>query len=127
MAAFATPADLRIRWPTIPQHLSDGTLAVLLADASLWLRSSFPTIPDTPNEHTQGVLTLVCCAMVRRAINVDDADGLSAITDTQGPFSTTRQFHNAEGNFYITSQERAMLEGCLNKRRGIRCVEATGW
>lgn len=125
MATFAQPADVKARWPAAPAN--DDQLEVLLADAALWLVSMFPQIPDAPSQRLAGVLQIVSCAMVKRSLLAADHDHLESLQQSAGVFSQSQSFRNAEGNFYITGQERAMIEGALGTAGGMATVEAEGW
>lgn len=122
---FASPEDVRARWDGAPDD--DRRLAVLLADAAVWLLSTFPQIPDTPTGKLAHVLQMVSCSMVKRALVAADNDHLDSIAQSAGVFSQTRSFRNSEGNFYLTSQERTMIENALGSAGAMMSVESTGW
>lgn len=126
MVAFATTEDVRARWAAAPTD--DTTLSALLEDAALWLSAWFPSIPDPPSGKLAGVLKLVSVAMVKRALMSADTDHLVALTDSAGTFSQSRTFRNPDGNLFLTSQERTMVERALDhalgRGSGMRTVEA---
>lgn len=126
---FATPADLAARWADMHNHISDETAGVLLSDASLWLLTLYPSIGLDPAPNVRGVVTMVVCSMVRRAANAGDLEGLSSIADAAGPFNTTYQAANPNQNFYLTQQEKTLLEAALTGvgSSGFRCIDAEGW
>lgn len=125
MDGFATPEDVRDRWASAPED--DHVIGVLLEDAALWLRAVYPQIPVQPSEHVEGVLRMVSCSLVKRSLMAAESEHLQSETDTAGPFGRTRSYRNPEGNFYLTAQERAMLDGALGGRGGMVTVEARGW
>ena len=131
MPAYASPDDLRARARRlIPDSMEDSDLQVLLEDASVFLRATYPTIPESPDALLPSVLRVVTVAIVKRALlaekNAEFSDGAQSVTDTAGPFTSTLSFRNSEGNFFISAQERTMLENALSKQR-FRCITAEGW
>lgn len=129
MPVFASVDELRARWRNCPEDITDAVLGTLLEDASLWLSTTFPAVPRDPGERLAASLRLVACAMVKRSLISEDADGAEQVTDTQGPFSSSRKFTNAEGNFFLTRQERELIEAALENRDAatFRVVSASGW
>lgn len=128
MAGYATATDLRNRWQRYPAGLSNEAAEVLLEDASTWLATTFPEIPEIVGGRLANVLRIVVCAMVKRTLIADRADNAEQITDAGGPFSTAMTFRNSEGNFFITSQEREMIEKALNPRTSaFKSVSFGGW
>ena len=123
---YAVAADLKDRWQAFPPGLPDKVVDTLLEDAAVWLKAKFPLIPDAPSEQQAGVLKMVSCAMVRRSLIAETHDGASEITDTGGPFSSTLRFANGEGNFYLTGQERDLIENAIGVGE-FRNITAEGW
>lgn len=126
---FATVDEVRTRWRGYPAGLENDTVEALLSDAAVWLRATFPGIPETPPESLSGVLRVVSAAMVKRALLADGAEGLSQQQATAGSFSYSQSYSNPNGALYITGQERAMLEAALDDAgaNGARSMEAGGW
>ncbi|MCI6205780.1 MAG: hypothetical protein SPK00_07725 [Corynebacterium glucuronolyticum] len=126
MVAFATVEDVRARWATFPSD--DGVITTLLEDATVWLRSWFPSIPDSPGENLAGALRMVSVSMVKRALLSQETSHLQSQSYTAGPFAESRSFRNSEGNLYLTGQEQQMLENALaiegGGNSGMMCVEA---
>lgn len=105
MAAFAEVADLVARWrPLVPPENTQA--GVLLEDASAIVRAECPTAEATVDA---GVLKLVVCAMVKRAMLASGLEGVSSGMDVAGPFTQQRSFSNPMGNLYLTKQERRLL------------------
>lgn len=128
MSAFATVADLRARWSAAP--VDDARVEVLLEDAGLWLASWF-LLPAVLSDDLSGVLRMVSCSMVKRALLSQDVGHIESQQVTAGPFSQTQKFSNPDGNLYLTVQERQMVEKALDtaagRRRGMFTVEAESW
>ncbi len=126
---FATVQDVRTRWRGFPAGLEDGTVEALLSDAAVWLRATFPAIPENPPPQLADVLRVVSAAMVKRALLADGSEGLSQQQATAGSFSYSQSYSNPNGALFITGQERAMLESALDDAgaNGARSMEACGW
>lgn len=107
---------------------SGADLEALLADASLWVATLYQ-VPDQPSDRLAGVLRLIVCAMVKRALLSEGTDHLDSVSEAAGPFSQSRSFRNSEGNFFLTAAEKALLESALADGGfgGMRSVEAVGW
>lgn len=100
---FASSADLKSRWPEMP----DGTVAdTLLSDASQLIRDTCPGWESA----SEATLKAIACAMVKRAMisGVDNA-GLSSSQETAGPFSQTWNYANPTGDLYLTRTEKQRL------------------
>lgn len=111
MAAFATSADLKRRWKGYRD--ADEELATqLLADASLWIRAWVPDAAAYAGKtDVADALTMVACAMVKRAMANEDADGIESRSETVGPYSEQVAFRNPDGNLYMTKSEQSLLDG----------------
>lgn len=100
---FASSADLKSRWPEMP----DGTVAdTLLADASQLIRDTCPGWTSA----SEATLKAIACSMVKRAMisGLDNA-GLSSSQETAGPFSQTWNYANPTGDLYLTRTEKQRL------------------
>lgn len=100
---FASSADLKSRWPEMP----DGTVAdTLLADASQLIRDTCPGWASA----SEATLKAIACSMVKRAMisGLDNA-GLSSSQETAGPFSQTWNYANPTGDLYLTRTEKQRL------------------
>lgn len=109
---YATPADLADRWrPLLSAETSKA--ATLLGDASYWLRRWFPARCAELDSGTEDITgaQIVVCSMVKRAMLNNDAAGLTATSQTDGPFNVSRTYSNPEGNLYVTSAERSEFVG----------------
>jgi hypothetical protein len=116
---YATTSDLEARW----RPLTDAEAVIagtLLADASAQIRSEFPTLDAAiagdegagidPNPDLARNATRVVCAMVKRALAVDeDAFGVKTTQETTGPFSRSYNYSNPMGDLYLTKAERKLL------------------
>lgn len=114
MTAFADASDLQARWRPLTDTETERA-AVLLEDASVWLRAWFPDLQDRIDSGALDatIPVMVACSMVKRAML--DADGMSAdqTQRTAGPFmeSFQRTFSNPDGNLYLTAREEQLLRG----------------
>lgn len=114
MTTFATVDDLRQRWSSAPPPgLMDEALQARLEDASIWLRIQYPSIPENPSGLLGSALRIVACAIVRRAENVADLEGFQSYSEGAGPFTETIRTHGDGGNFYLTKQEKELIEQAL--------------
>ncbi|QRY61475.1 hypothetical protein JVX90_13745 [Gordonia sp. PDNC005] len=118
MADFATTTDLVDRWrPMDTTELSRA--AVLLGDASEMLANRYPALAAAG----AGAARMVVCAMVRRAMSVDDDEaGVASTTASETALgfshSTTRQVANPDGALYISSADTQKIEDALGLNRG---------
>lgn len=111
---FAQLTDLQARWPALP--LANESVAVqLLADASLWLRAWFPTAEAAAVDSADltAALTMVTCSIVKRAMLNADREGLTSYGETIDAYAEQVVFRNPDGNLYVTSAERQLLETLL--------------
>lgn len=118
----------------LPNGTTEDEIRLALEEAEGFLRSTFIRIPEEPIGPLLRALQIVTSAITKRALlaerNAQYTDGAESYTDTSGPFTTTQSFRNSEGNLYISSQEREMLENELDKlagQREFRCITAEGW
>ncbi|AKJ72284.1 Gp19/Gp15/Gp42 family protein [Gordonia phage GMA4] len=120
MADFATTTDLVDRWrPMDSTELNRA--AVLLGDASEMLANRYPALVG--NAAGAGAARMVVCAMVRRAMSVDDDEaGVASTTASETALgfshSTTRQAANPDGALYISSADTQKIEDALGLNRG---------
>lgn len=108
---YATTSDLEARWRPLTPAERD-TADTLLGDAEAQLRSELPDL-DARAAADAGVarnVTRVVCAMVRRAMAVDeDAAGVATVQESAGPFSRSFNYSNPMGDLYLTKAERRLL------------------
>lgn len=126
--AFASADDVLTRWPDL--DATEERLELLLEDASTWLATWFPKIPELPGPPIDGVLRMVTCQMVRRAVRSEQFDGLESSSESAGPFSVTKKLSNPDGNLFLTSQEKQTLEAVLgpqSRTQGAVTVRGRGW
>ncbi|MCC3277530.1 hypothetical protein LJ753_16825 [Arthrobacter sp. zg-Y20] len=100
---FANVDDLKARWPDFPTG-AEAHAMVLLEDASQFILDTVPTAANA----TEATRRRVVCAVVRRAMPVQDA-GMESIQQTAGPFSQLVKPVNPNGDFYLTKQEQTAL------------------
>lgn len=109
---FATATDVAARWR--PLSTAETAIAdTLAADASDMIRNRWPDIDlrvagDNP---TALSVTRIVAAMVKRAMLVGDAEGLSQHMEVAGPFQQRQTFANPNGNLYFTSEDIRVLSG----------------
>lgn len=106
--AFATVDDLEARWHPLLDAERERA-AVLLEDAALYL-STFVNVDDG-DERQAGILKMVSCSMVQRAMSTaqSDAFGVSQQTITADIYSQSLSFANPSGDFYLTASEKRLL------------------
>lgn len=111
MAALATTTDVEDVW----RPLSDAEITVataLLRVASRVVRARFPDVDDriaAGNLDAQDVADVVAL-MVKRAMLSPAADGVESQAQTAGPFSVSNRYANAEGNVYMTAEEKLLFD-----------------
>lgn len=127
--AFATLTDFRERWPNI--EAEDMAVRHRLDDATAWLQALYPAIPDTPSERLGGLLRMIVCSMASRALMVSSQGGVASDMTVAGPFTHQVAYRNAEGNLYLTAQEKELLDAAMGeitgRSTGFMSIEAQGW
>lgn len=112
MEPFATVEDLESRWRVLDDS-EKKRADVLLCDASAYLVSLLDNsnvVIDTENEIQMASLTMVCCAMVKRMIGVDEEFfGVTQFSKTAGSFTASGTAANPHGDMYLTSSEKNLL------------------
>ena len=102
---YATVADLSARWGN---DFEDARASVLLADASVEIDVALQSAGIDPEDVSADILSRVSCAMVKRALSIDDI-GVSSTQMTAGPFSQTQSYSNPMGDLYLTKAEKKLL------------------
>ncbi|MDW7546097.1 Gp19/Gp15/Gp42 family protein [Bifidobacterium longum] len=106
--SFATHSDLEDRWhKLLPEEQAQAD--ILLADASEIIRNRVRPYPETHDPawwlaHERG-LELVCCQMVRTAMEAQVSGGQTGVTqstETTGPFSSTYSWLSPDGYLRFT-------------------------
>jgi hypothetical protein len=110
-APFANPSDVQARW----RELDDDEIAraaVLLGDASRYIRRKFTTVDARlgAGELDPDDLTMIVCAMVKRVMLGGDTGDVTEQQETVGPFGMTRRFGNPLGTMYLRDDEAEILE-----------------
>lgn len=105
---FATVDELKARWPDFPPG-AESFAEVHLEDASQFILDYVKSAKDA----SAATLRRVVCAVVRRAMQADAAGqvGVSQLSETAGPFSTSWQTSNPNGDYFLTKQEVKALGG----------------
>lgn len=127
MEAFATVSDLEKRWRALDED-EKGCAEALLADASAFLRSEFARCGkkvEDGDELLAANLRRVTCSIASRCFP-SDADGITQMTVTTGPFSRNRTFANPSRDMYLTKQERMTL-GLPQRRQRIGFIMPAGY
>lgn len=105
---WATPADLAARWrPLAPGEAERAR--VLIGDAQSLIQDECPRWAAA----SAATRRRVVCAVVKRAMAGPLADegltGVTATTETTGPFSQQVTFSNPSGDMYLTRAEKRAL------------------
>lgn len=106
--AFAAVDDVAARWRTLSESEETRCMA-LLADASDLIRTTCPNWQAAG----EGTLRRVCCAVVIRAMQSGDMQGVTQASQTTGPFSQSWSWSDPAGALYLTKQEKRSLGGTL--------------
>lgn len=111
VASFATPSDLQDRWRELDEAEA-ARAAILLADASRYIRRRFPTTDAriAAGELDADDLKMIVCAMVKRIMLGGDSGDVTEQQETVGPFGVTRRFGNPLGTMYLRDDEAEILE-----------------
>lgn len=124
-ADYATLADLKKHWSGLPADKEDDAVQKL-HEASLDVRVQYP---DVDRRLASGVLEpdvprLVVCRMVKRALDVGDAedmmhtpDGVESTQVSVGQFSRSFKFSNPDGNLFLSGEDRKLLGSRRNKSK----------
>ena len=114
MDPFATVADLESGWSGYDDAMEEqaetmlGRVSVRLAA----MLAAHGIAVDASDETQALVLKDVTCEAVRRSLsaqNVADGMPVSQFTETATPYSNSYIFSNANGDVYLTRQERELL------------------
>lgn len=106
---FAIVNDLEARWRELDEQ-EQARAAVLLVDASNYIRVLANDDFSEASEETLEVLKAVTCDIVKRAMLSDINDGaISSIQQTAGSYSESLNYANPTGDIYLTSLEKKLL------------------
>ena len=108
---LATPSDVEAVWRSLSAEetsLADALLRV----ASRVVRARYS---DVDARITAGTLDAqdvadIVALMVKRSMVSPVGDGVEQQSQTAGPFSISNKYANAEGNIYLTAEERLLFE-----------------
>lgn len=111
MAALATTTDVENVWR--PLSAAETTVATaLLRVASRVVRARYADVDDriaAGSLDKQDVADVVAL-MVKRAMLSPAADGVEQQSQTAGPFGISNKYANAEGNVYLTAEEKLLFD-----------------
>lgn len=102
--AFATVADVEVRWKTL-NAAEKARCEVLLADANAKMIQAGADATSTDESYSQ-VCKAVCCQMVIRAMQSADFLGLTSESISAGEYSQSYSYANPTGDLYLTAQEK---------------------
>jgi hypothetical protein len=114
VAPWALSADLEARWRPLTEE-ERRRATVLLLDAQSLVMDECPRWESS----TVATRVRVVCAVVKRAMSgpVEGLVGVSATTETTGPFSQQVTFANPAGDLYLTKAERRAVGGARVRAR----------
>lgn len=116
-ASFASYVDVEARWRTLTSAEQD--IADQLAqDASDMIRDRWPTVDARIAAGTlsaDSVIRIVA-NMVKRAMISPAADGVTEISETQGPFSHGEKYANPLGSLFFTAADILFFDGPAARR-----------
>lgn len=128
-ADYATLADLKAHWSTLPVA-DEVEAAQKLHEASVEVHGMYPDLdariidgamdPDVPR--------LVVCRMVKRAMDTPEwqVAGVGQMQNTTGPFGQTLTFTNPDGNVYLSKSDKALLSAGRVKGKAFT-IHLGGW
>lgn len=110
LETYATPDDLANVWHSLTIE-EEKRAQHLLDDASQIMRDEVPAM----NAST-ATKRIVCVNMVKRAMMSPQAEGVTQLSETTGPFANSFTFANPTGSLYLTRDERRRLKGTGRQR-----------
>lgn len=110
---FSTLEDFKLHWAALPAD-KDLEATQKIKEASIKIRGQFPDIDTRLADGRIALETvqLVVHEMVKRALDSpagDELAGVQQATGQTGPFTTTLQYTNPDGNLYLSRDDRRML------------------
>lgn len=124
--SFATKEELATGWRPLTESEFQAA-DTLLADASYWLRSWYPSIDTTGDEYGP---KMIVRAMVRRALLNSSSEGVETSTrsETTGPWSnsTSMKYSNPDGSLFLTKKESELLDRITGRASGAVSMTALG-
>lgn len=120
MEPFALTGDLEARWRTLSAE-EKARAETLLGDGTAFIASRLAKAGvrvDRGNEEQAANLKSVCCAMVRRSMDVPDGmSGVSQFAQAAGPYSSSASYANPHADLYLTGNEQKLI-GLKRMRAG---------
>lgn len=106
--AFAEVSDIESRWRELSTD-EEARATTLIDDASAML--SALVVVDISDKRQAGLLKMVCCNMVIRAMSASeyDAFGASQMSMTAGPYTQQWTYTNPTGDMFVTKMEKRLL------------------
>lgn len=104
--SYATPDDLKARYPSVGADATEDIMRAVLGDATDLIRTALGDA--TPSDAT---LRRVCCEVAARAIAGSSSGMLGATqgSTTVGPTSQSLTFSQGSGELYLTRAEKQSL------------------
>lgn len=124
MADFATFEDVAARWRPL-STTEEARAEVLIGDASRMIRRRFPNTDAriAAGDLDEGDVLSIVAHMVKRVLMVGDREGVTQTSDGAGPFSSSAQYANPQGNLYLSKDDIAVLTP--SRRAGAFSVDLT--
>ena len=106
MDAFATVEDYTARYGAVDD---EGTLSVLLTDASAFI-AGFPGFRlREDDEAFMANLVRITCSVVHRSLSAGDFVGMTQYSETANDYTAMVTPYNPAGDFYLTTPEKRVL------------------
>lgn len=114
MEPFATVEDLAAGWSGYEDDMEEqaSTMLVRVSTRLAAMLAAHGIEVDRHDEVQSAILKDVTCEVVRRSLSSQSvADGMpvSQFTETATPYSNSYIFSNANGDVYLTRQEKELL------------------
>lgn len=109
---FAFWGDVEARWRTLTT--AERVVADTLAqDASDMIRDRWSDVDAriAAGSLRASSLTRIVAGMVKRALNVGDAEGLESRSQAAGPFQVSDKFTNPNANLFLQAADVRVLDG----------------
>lgn len=129
-APYSTVTDLRAHWPDLPEE-SEPEATQKITEASIEIRGLYPDLDSriAAGDLDPEVPKLVVNRMVKRAMNTATSsglDGISAVTNSTGPFSQAMTFSNPDGSIYPSAADKRLLRPNRSTRKAWTIQPTTG-
>lgn len=113
-APLSTIQDFKEHWLAMPEdRTAEATRKI--EEASIEVRGNYPTVDErvAAGSLDEEVVRLVVNRMVKRAMDnpIEEHVGVQSATAQTGPFATTLNFANPDGNIYMSKADHRLLRG----------------